>query len=177
MHIYNPWLVSNSALVTSSLLLLSHSVVSDSATPWTAAHQAPLSMGFSSKSTQVGCHALLQGVFPTQGSNPGLQHCKQIRYHWATREASQVFPSSPQYFKKSLLVFYFVFYVPCYLNGRMNLGFTAHQIPWRKHMDLNCLKVHCNIKARSIIQNPHSQIHPKAYIHIYLLYIHSPLHH
>ena len=24
------------------------------------------------KNTGVGCHALLQGIFPTQGSNPGL---------------------------------------------------------------------------------------------------------
>ena len=39
-------------------------------TPWTVARQAPLSMGFSSKNTGVGCHALLQGVFPTQGWNP-----------------------------------------------------------------------------------------------------------
>ena len=30
------------------------------ATPWTAAYQAPLSMGFSSKSTGVGCHCLLR---------------------------------------------------------------------------------------------------------------------
>ena len=29
----------------------------------------------------VGCHSLLPGVFPTQGSNPGLQHCRQILYH------------------------------------------------------------------------------------------------
>ena len=28
----------------------------------------------------VGCHALLQGIFPTQGSNPGLPHCRQILY-------------------------------------------------------------------------------------------------
>ena len=33
------------------------------------------------KNTGVGCHALLQGIFPTQGSNPGLPHCKQILYH------------------------------------------------------------------------------------------------
>ena len=26
----------------------------------------------------VGCHVLLQGVFPTQGLNPDLPHCKQI---------------------------------------------------------------------------------------------------
>ena len=28
----------------------------------------------------VGCHALLQGIFPTQGSNPGLLPCKRILY-------------------------------------------------------------------------------------------------
>ena len=33
------------------------------------------------KNTGVGCHALLQRIFPTQGSNPGLPHCKQILYH------------------------------------------------------------------------------------------------
>ena len=38
-------------------------------TPWTVAHQAALSMGFPSKSTGVGCHALLQGIFLTQRSN------------------------------------------------------------------------------------------------------------
>ena len=32
-------------------------------------------------------HALLQGIFPTQGSNLHLLHCKHILYHWATREA------------------------------------------------------------------------------------------
>ena len=30
------------------------------------------------KNTGVGCHALLQGICPTQGSNPGLPHCRQI---------------------------------------------------------------------------------------------------
>ena len=38
-------------------------------TPWAVARQAPLSMGFSSKNTGVGRHALLQRIFPTQGSN------------------------------------------------------------------------------------------------------------
>ena len=32
------------------------------------------------KNTRVGCHALLQGIFPTQGSNPGLPHCRWILY-------------------------------------------------------------------------------------------------
>ena len=44
------------------------------ATPWTVAHQASPSMGFPGKNTGVGCHFLLQGLFPTQGLNPGLLH-------------------------------------------------------------------------------------------------------
>ena len=32
------------------------------------------------KNTEVGCCALLQGSFPTQGLNPGLPHCRQILY-------------------------------------------------------------------------------------------------
>ena len=45
------------------------------ATLWTVAHQAP-----PGKNTGVGCHALLQGIFPTQGLSPGLLHCRQILY-------------------------------------------------------------------------------------------------
>ena len=33
-----------------------------------------------SKNTGVGCHALLQGIFLTQGLNPGLPHCRQMLY-------------------------------------------------------------------------------------------------
>ena len=33
------------------------------------------------KNTGVGCHFLLQGIFLTQGSNPGLLHCRWILYH------------------------------------------------------------------------------------------------
>jgi len=32
------------------------------------------------KNTGVGCHSLLQLIFLTQGSNPGLLHCRQILY-------------------------------------------------------------------------------------------------
>ena len=41
------------------------------------------------KNRGVGCHFLLQGIFPTQGSNPGLLYCRQILYRWATGEALQ----------------------------------------------------------------------------------------
>ena len=56
------------------------------ATPWTTACQAPLSLEFSSKNTGVGCHPLLQGIFPTQGLNPGLLYCRQIFYHLSHQE-------------------------------------------------------------------------------------------
>ena len=110
--------------------------VRPSAAPWTAAHQAPPSMGFArqeywsgvplpsprffttrywiycflcyiatcdcesclvvsnslwphglyspwnspGQNTGVGSHSLLQRMFPTQGWNPGLPHCRQILY-------------------------------------------------------------------------------------------------
>ena len=40
----------------------------------------------SGQNTGVGCHALLQGIFPTQGSNPGLP---RFFISWATREAQE----------------------------------------------------------------------------------------
>ena len=49
------------------------------ATPWAVACTRLLHpWEFLDKSTGVGCHFLLQGIFPTQGSNPGLLHCRQI---------------------------------------------------------------------------------------------------
>ena len=50
-------------------------------TPWTVAHQAPLSMGIlQARILEWGHHAVLQGIFPIQGSNPVLPHCRQILY-------------------------------------------------------------------------------------------------
>ena len=54
----------------------SHSVVSDSLplhglySPWNSPGQ----------NIRVGSCSLLQGMFPTQGSNPGLPHCRWILY-------------------------------------------------------------------------------------------------
>ena len=39
------------------------------------------------KNTGVGCHDLLQGIFPTQGLDPGLLHCRQILYHLSHQES------------------------------------------------------------------------------------------
>ena len=47
-------------------------------TPRTLTHQSPLSMEFSRQEYGVGCHSLLQGIFPAQISNLSLLHCRQI---------------------------------------------------------------------------------------------------
>ena len=53
------------------------------------------------KNTGVGCHALLYGIFLTQGSNPGLQHCKQILYHLSHQGSPSVLLGRP-YFKPTV---------------------------------------------------------------------------
>ena len=50
-------------------------------TPWTVALQVLYSWDSPGKNIGVGCHALLQGIFPTQGSNPGFLLCRQLLYH------------------------------------------------------------------------------------------------
>ena len=55
-------------------------------TPRTVAHQGPWNS--SCKNSGVGCHFLLQGIFPTQGSNPGHQHCGQTLYRLSHQQVS-----------------------------------------------------------------------------------------
>ena len=62
----------------------SRSVVSDSVTPWTIE-----SMEFW-RITGVGSLSLLQGIFPTQGSNPGLSHCRWILYQLSHNESPRI---------------------------------------------------------------------------------------
>ena len=54
----------------------SHSAVSDSLWP----HGVYSLWNSPGQDTGVGSHSLLQGIFPTQGSNPGLPHCRRILY-------------------------------------------------------------------------------------------------
>ena len=59
--------------------------------PWTVAHQAPLSVGFSRQEYWSGLHALLRGILPTQGSNPRLLHLP----HWQGDSLPLVPPGMP----------------------------------------------------------------------------------
>ena len=61
--------------------VLSHLVMPDSLRPHELSPPGSFVHGDSpGKNTGVGCHGLLQGIFPTEGSNPGLLHCGQILY-------------------------------------------------------------------------------------------------
>ena len=59
--------------------------------PQTVASQALCPWDSPGENPGVGCHALVQGIFLTQGANPHLLwllHCRQVLYCWTTREAT-----------------------------------------------------------------------------------------
>ena len=69
----------------------SRSVVSDSLRLMSGSSVRGDSPG---KNTAVGCHALLQGIFPTQGMNPGLRHCRWILHclsHQGSPNATELY--------------------------------------------------------------------------------------
>ena len=74
--------------------------------PWTVAHQALLSLEFSRPAYCSGFSHPPPGIFPTQGLNPDLLHCRQILYclshqgsslnFWALSSASATTPGPGQ---------------------------------------------------------------------------------
>ena len=42
------------------------------------------------RATEKGSHFLLQGIFPTQRSNPGISHCRQILYHLSHKGSTRI---------------------------------------------------------------------------------------
>ena len=76
------WLVPAAALSLSHVRLF--------AAPWTVAHQPPL-WDFPGKNTGVGCHFLLQGIFLTEGSNPGVFRL----WHWQADSLPTEPPGKP----------------------------------------------------------------------------------
>ena len=63
-------------------------------TPWSVACRVPLSMGFSRPEYWSGWPFPFQGIFPTQGSNPGLLHGQQILSR-LSHQGSSDFQRSP----------------------------------------------------------------------------------
>ena len=84
--------------ITNKNLHESHSVMSDSLQPnglyslWNSPGQ----------NTGVGSHPLLQGIFPTQGLNPGLLYCRRILCHLSHQGSPRVASFAPLH--NSLLI-------------------------------------------------------------------------
>ena len=76
-----PLCILDISLLSDICVCVSHSVMSDSLRPY-ALKPARLLCPWNSpgKNTGVTCHSLLQGIFPSQGSNPGLLHCRHMLY-------------------------------------------------------------------------------------------------
>ena len=71
--------------VLESACMLTH--VRSFETLWTVVQQDPSPWDSPSNNTGLGWHVLLQVIFLTQGLNSCLLPCRQIFYHWATRES------------------------------------------------------------------------------------------
>ena len=61
-------------------------VMSDSLQP----HGLYSSCNSAGQNTGVGSHSLLQGIFPTQGSNPGIPHCRWILYQLSHQRSPRI---------------------------------------------------------------------------------------
>ena len=64
---------------------------------------------------RISCHSLLQGIFPTQGLNPGLLHCRWILYHaghqgspYSAYSCYKILAIFPMLYSLSLLLIYFI---------------------------------------------------------------------
>ena len=78
LNTFSPFLLINSNSAVLCLVAQSYSTLCDPmdcSPPGSSVHED--SPG---KNTGVGCHALLWRIFPSEGLNPGLLHCRGIFY-------------------------------------------------------------------------------------------------
>ena len=66
--------------------------------PWTVAHRLRGPWDCPGKNTGSGCHTLLQGIVPNQGSNPRLLRL----LHWQAASLSLAPPGQPTAFYRTL---------------------------------------------------------------------------
>ena len=137
------WVLNASLYYVLCVCVFSHSVVSDSATPWTVACQAPLSMEFSRQEYWSRLPFPSPGDLLTQGLNPHLLRllrCRQILYRWAAWGAhcviSQVFYSS---FHDSLEVHRYV----CYVVSSSTLQAPQERGSWLTYLCRPPLTYYC----------------------------------
>ena len=119
----------------------SRSVVSDSLWP----HGLYNPWDSPGQNTGVGRLPLLQGIFPTQGSNPGLLHCRQILYQLSSKGS----PSS----LLLLYAIYFPFSSVGICSDHQQLFLASSTVQTLKSYP--CMRWYC-----SVISNSTSQTEP-----------------
>ena len=76
------------------------------------------------RNTEVGCHALLQRIFSTQGSNPGLPHCRQILYQLSHQGSPRILEWIVQHFSRGS-------FLPRNQTGVSCMGWILNQLNFR----------------------------------------------
>ena len=93
---------------------------------------------FPGKDTGVGRHFLLQGIFPTQGLNSGLLHCRQILY-WLSNKGS------PCKYNYNYNYTYMYIYIYIYIHTHTYmyiLSSLSWQLMWKyKHFLIMIFKI------------------------------------
>ena len=137
------------------MLLLSCSVMSNSlVTPWTVAHQAPLSMGFSRQEYWSGCHFLPQEIFSIQGSNLHLLHWKvdslPLSHHGSPKNSiktlKMVHILKIYIFKKACIIRVTVG-TACLLTTHLSESKETHEIEKNIHVEV-CVQLRSYLEKR-----------------------------
>ena len=82
------------------------------------------------KSTGLGCHALLQGIFPTQWSIPGLPHCRWILYHLSHQGSPRILEWVADPFSRGTSQLRNWTQVSCIAGGFFTSWATREGQPW-----------------------------------------------
>ena len=93
---------------------------------------------FPGKNTGVGCHSLLQAIFPTQRLNLSLPHCRQMLYNLSHKGSSQFNSLIP---KMSVFTLAIASLTTCYLPWFMDLTF---QFPMQ----------YCSLQCQTLLPSP-----------------------
>ncbi|CAI9163170.1 unnamed protein product [Rangifer tarandus platyrhynchus] len=96
------------------MCVLSRSVMSDCSPPGSSVHgDSP------GKNTGVGSLTLLQEIFPTQGLNPGLLHCRLILYPLSHQGSPFIYISIYMIYTFSIYFIYIIhiFYINIYMSN------------------------------------------------------------
>jgi hypothetical protein len=96
-------------------------------TPWTVAHQSPLSTGFPRQEHWSRLSFLLQGIFPAQGSNPRFLHLR----HWQA-DSFTIEPPGKLFFLKIILTFFLYILILFHVINLNSLNYMCQESNQKK---------------------------------------------